>query len=496
MLNIALSGLAVAGCGGRAATVTKTGGAGGHAATGGTGGSFQQQTFAVIPTHNQLDLLFVIDDSGNGVEQYKLAGQLSTLMAALTSLPDGTPDLHVAVVTTDLGGPSTASFSCSPAGDAGAFQTAAQGSCRYNPILDGASFLAQNGKSRNFTDDLATDIQCLLPIGRLGCPFAQPLAAAARALGADGKPAPSGNAGFLRPNAALGIIVMSHQDDCSTPDGTPLYSLVTGQSSLAEPLGPLTTYRCNRYGHLCADAGGNQLMPPLTPPDGGQAADLTNCTDNATDSGLLIPVDVLVQQIRSLKADPDHDIAVSAIVGPVVPYGVHWLPAQDTSPNNPDELWPAILHSCGAAGGYGVNPAATQTPADGSFGDPAVRIAQFTGQFAQSAVLSVCDGNYGSAMAPILTRFSSPAPPTCIDAAASANANGQPTCSVVQHVVTGSTEQQNAVPNCDDAPDSRVCWYGRVGLSSCPAGAWGFSIEDATLANPSGIYYAVSCPLL
>ena len=109
----------------------------------------------------------------------------------------------------------------------------------------------------------------------MGCGFEHQLASIARALGADGAPAPASNAGFLRPDAQLAIIVLSNEDDCSAPANTQLYSLNGGQQNLANQLGPIANYRCNQFGHLCVDpspaAAACLTEPPLQPPRDVQA---------------------------------------------------------------------------------------------------------------------------------------------------------------------------------------------------------------------------------
>ena len=482
------------GCGARGSMKTGTGGTG---AAGGAGGTPAVQSFAVIPTRNQLDLLFVVDDVNAAAEQAKLAAQAASFVQVLERAPRGTPDLHVAVVTSDLPVATNAPIRCSPAGEAGAFQTAPgpDQPCDQPPLADGASFLSQNGEIRNFSGDLGVAVSCLLRAGARGCGFDQPLAAAARALGADGAPAPAGNAGFLRANATLAIVVLANQDDCSAPPQTELFSLQTGQSSLAEPLGPLTPYRCNRYGHLCKGPDGNVAIPPLVPPAGAPTAALSDCTDDKSGQGELIPVDQLVQQLRSLKRDPDNQIVVAAIVAPPAPYGVAWRPAGMANPQNPGEPWPRILHACGPAGDEDVNPAAAQLTTDGTLGDPAVRLTQFANAFPNHALASVCDPSYAAVMTTIAASVGALPTPDCIDPSVPAGADGQPLCTVVRHQVTDTTDQQATVRNCGADSGLSPCWTSRADVPGCSAGATALQIQDDTWGAGTTVYYDVSCPL-
>src|SRR5262249_51966201 len=149
------------------------------------------------------------------------------------------------------------------------------------------------------------------------------------------------NAGFLRPNAELAIIILTQEDDCSAPAFTYLYSLNNGAgNSIKNSLGPLTQYRCNEFGHLCLVPNGdptNWIPPPATPGTIAQGSpptlNLVDCQSNESD-GLLTPVATLTAGIKALKANPDAQIFVEAIAAPATPYTVAWSPAIA------GELWP------------------------------------------------------------------------------------------------------------------------------------------------------------
>jgi hypothetical protein len=371
-----------------------------------------------------LDLLFVIDSSsGMAPMQAKLAQQMPLFMHTIEGLWPASPDLHVAVISSDLGAPgdSTAALGCTTLGDQGQFQVGARGACADSTLAPGAGFVSNVGGVANYaTADIATVVQCILPLGDGGCLFESPLAAVARALGADGAPPPSQNAGFLRPDAALAIIVLGDEDDCSEDSpATGLYSYnnTSGLTGLANALGPLRPYRCNEFGHLCVDpraAGSSLIQPPEMPPPDAQGTaaaptfDLARCQSNDTD-GLLTPVGTLVNGIRALKADPDRQIVVGAIVPPVAPYTVAWSPQITSSGSS--ELWPQMEPSCGPLGT--ANPEATQTSADGSFGYPAVRITQWVQAFgSHGAVESICDANDATLIGQIGSMLTQNAPST------------------------------------------------------------------------------------
>ncbi|HEY4393781.1 MAG TPA: hypothetical protein VGP64_06945 [Polyangia bacterium] len=470
--------------------------AGGSVATGSPPGSENSPTtrktitLGALPDTN-VDVLFVLMDwAGDPESQRKLYDQIPLFLNEL-KMPTAALDLHIAVVTADMGvsGDTSGATSCTPHGDDGAFQSRPRGACTDSTLSAGATFLADDGRgTTNFSGAIADVLQCIFPPGNDGCGFPQPLAAAEHALGADnvtgGVPTPpAGNAGFLRPDAALAIVFLANQDDCSAPAGTPLYAL-DGAQSLENPLGPLQNYRCNQFGHLCRDPSSGELVtPPLDPPPDAQGTmtapvlDLANCQDDEQQTGLLTPVSQFVADIRALKADPDDRILVAAIVAPTSPYSVAWVPAGAAS-TVPGELWPEIEHSCGAAGGDDVNPAAAMTPTDGSFGDPAVRLAQFVGAFPQSVLASICNASYAPAAETIAAKIAAlPQSQNCLTGQLQRDSYGQPTCAVTATVANAAGATLTVpYPNCTENENIVPCWTLTDGTGTC--GGQSFVFRD------------------
>ncbi|HVY38029.1 MAG TPA: hypothetical protein VHM31_08840 [Polyangia bacterium] len=484
--------LLVVGCGGSGKVVTGptgTAGAAGVAGVGGAGGAgFVEMTFPAR-TNNNLDLLFVIKNASSAVQQ-KLVAQLPTLTQVLQNLPSGPPNLHVAVVSTDMGAPSDVPELCSAKGDDGQFHAEPRGACTATTLAAGATFISDVDGQKNFTDSLEKVLQCIVPIGVSGCGIASPLAAIERALGADGQAPPLGNTGFLRPDAYLGIVIVTSEDDCSAPPDTKLYSLNGGPQSTANPLGPVAKYRCNQFGHLCRDSSGTTVMPPLAAPAAAGSpaiVNLTSCTSNETSSGLLTPVSTFVQHIRALKAEPDNQIVVAAITAPPEPYAVEWVPSASAPPEASGELWPQVMHSCGVRGGDDVNPNVTQSTVDGTFGDPGVRIAQFVRGFANSIVGSVCDPSYGNTMTAVATKVGGLIRGPCIVGHIQASPAGQPACTVTNHTTDGSGKTADTdVPNCILNGNRPPCWTLVTDPTRCPIGGTSFRLTTSG-AVPSGV---------
>lgn len=417
--------------------------------------------------NDKLDLLFMIDDSSSMDKmQTKLKEQLPLFMQVLQNTPAGLPDIHIAVVSSDMGAPSDTTIpNCTRYGDQGMFRASAEDACLNTTLAPGATFLSSGHGIANFTGQIADVFQCIALLGASGCGFENQLAAIDRALGADGQAAPAQNAGFLRDDAVLAIVLLTNEDDCSAPSNTKLYSENGSPESLANPLGPLTYgYRCNRYGHLCTDpkTGAKGVMPPLTPPPGATGnppiVTLTDCESNDTDSGMLTPVSKFISDIRHLKQDPENQILVAAIMAPPAPYAVTWAPGETS--NHTTEDWPIVMHSCGAAGAGDVNPAATDLISDGSFGDPGVRIAQFLNGFSDSVTASICAPSYASALTAIATRINQKFAPPCLTGRIARTAAGTPDCSVTDRLFDArdGTWSEQTVPNCDETGNQTPCW--------------------------------------
>jgi MYXO-CTERM domain-containing protein len=297
----------------------------------------------------ELDLLIVVDTSaGMADELAALAPQLGALVeqlsAELTNYDDLAPSLHVGVVSADLGAGPHALPGCVAGGDGAAFV---------------APFLYRNVSGwgdvdQNFEGSLAEAVADMVPTAADGCVVQQPLAAARRAL--DGTV--TDNVGFLRPTAALAVLVITNQEDCST-----------GDASLFDPAapGPATSYRCAAQGWTC------------TPPIDGTPQAHAGCYVAAVSP--LDNVWELHQAVRVTKGEPWR-IAVGVVRGPSEPVAV--------------VDGPAIAPSCG-----GDAPRAAS---------PALRVDAYANLFDHRFVGSICEDTLGSFADAVRGAVSDPGP--------------------------------------------------------------------------------------
>jgi hypothetical protein len=453
--------------------------------------------------NRQLDLLFMIDNSSSMTSaQDNLRTNMASFMNVLKGLPGGLPDLHVAVVTSDMGvGPSADVGHCTATGDAGGFQAAPRGTCTATGLDPGATFLIDSGGSNEVTNfgkqDITAVFQCIAAVGDQGCGFEHQLASVVHALGADnivgGKPMPPpGNAGFLRDDAYLGIVLLTNEDDCSAPPDSPLWTPVS--QTLGSTYGPTQNFVCNEFGHLCVPPGGGTPVRPSRLAPTGSPTDVVtyspaggpdNCI-SAEDQGMLTAVGAsgFAGQVKALKTSPVDQILVASIAGPTTEYTVTWAtpPTPDTGP------WPSIKASCG-----------THDDMSQPFADPGVRLHQFVGEFGEHGLsYPFCSTDYSPALMQIAKALGQLLGPKCVTGTIANKAGtGRPDCTVTD--VTAGV--QSVVHACADDP-TPPCWALDAGTGAIADGGNGCTPDQHVLDvmrggadAPPGTKSAVDCQL-
>jgi hypothetical protein len=425
--------------------------------------------------NRQIDLLFMIDDSSSmETAQANLKANVPNFMNVLKALPGGLPDLHLAVVSQDMGaGDGSSIAGCSQTGDAGQFHFTPTDTCTATGLDPAAHFLIDSGgatPTTNFgTQDITSVFQCIAVLGANGCGLEAQLFSVAHALGADnldaqGNPQPPpGNEGFLRSDAYLGIVLVTNEDDCSAPWGTPLFNPVS--SDINSTYGPIENFICNEWGHLCSLNGGALMKPSRFAPNNSvndvvtysPPAGPNNCT-SAEGQGLLSPVgdNGFAGMIKKLKTDPTNQILVAGLIGPPYEYTVTWKAAPVAG-----QLWPTIRHSCGSEN------SAT------SFADPGVREDYFITQFGANGLEDTfCQSNYGQSLATIAQKLSALLAPQCITGVVATRPNSSTLDCTVTDVVPNMNDPtqpvQTPLPACADNGGMTPCWQLDVGTGPSP----------------------------
>jgi hypothetical protein len=311
----------------------------------------------------KLDLLFLVDDSPSmAEEQANLARNFPRLIAALTKMPDGFPDLHLGVVSSDLGAGLLGS---------GGACTQMQGKGGLLQVPDGCGIDASRGRflfapavgsPGNYRGDLADAFACLARLGTTGCGFEHQLEAVRLALSGF----VSGNQGFLRPDAHLAVVYITDEDDCSAPASSTMYQ--------APPAGQDGSLICSLAGHRCNGSA---------PPAAVYSTPLANCSAAPDGGGKLIPVASFVDEMRRLQT---RSVSVSVIGG--------W-------PADPDQATYAIGYDALSSRSELLSALPICRSANGSAA-VGLRLQELVAAFGSAGrLISICQDDFSAAMAQV-----------------------------------------------------------------------------------------------
>jgi hypothetical protein len=272
----------------------------------------------LLSPQRAIDILFTIDNSPSmDTKQKALANNFPKMITALMALPGGLPDVHIGVISSNMGAGSGAmgGGNCGNGlGDRGLLwgndsndpvaSVADNGNYFVNAdpyntppaliasgcgLYPGARWIEDiqapgpgTGRQRNYSTNLQLEdvFSCLAKaVGISGCGEEHQLQATRVAL-IPQSGINDANNGFLRSNAYLAIVLVTDEDDCSaTPDNATndnIFDMVGKRNP-----GDTTSVRCAARGHLC----GGQPIPNYDPAVGymgtGFTHDLSDCTAKA-----------------------------------------------------------------------------------------------------------------------------------------------------------------------------------------------------------------------
>lgn len=403
--------------------------------------------------NRNVDIVFEIDNSVSmAPEQANLVANFPAFINILKNLPGGLPDVHIGVVTSDMG---AAMFSGEIKGcevpDNGAFidqvRSAVDPVCNTARLNAGAHFIqsSNGGTQNNFQGDITDVFRCVAQVGTTGCGFEDHLEAVRAALGdptgdsRHGIPAravPAKNSNFLRPDAYLAVILITNEEECSTTPNNVLFDPTN------DALGPLQA-RCFGYTDIC---DGKRVMDYVQA--GKPAGPFQNCVPDETTfdtdpTHAAIPVQFYVDYFKRLKANPQK-ILLSGIVAPAAPYSI------TLTPDGNGGMLPLQGNSC--------------TGSAGVFGQATPRLAKFFGAFPSQQVVttSICDQSFAPAMQLIAEQLGRLIGSPCVsgDILSTMGPHGtRPDCSVVDHTFdTHGNPVDTPLPSCVDNGNQAPCW--------------------------------------
>lgn len=429
----------------------------------------------------RLDLLFMVDDSGSmREEQAALVREMPRLIDVLTSGDldgDGTQDfpavrdLHIGVVSSDMGTPGITSIVGCNASDEGALQN--------TPALGVSGCAASYPRFLSYDasqvdpDQAATDFACIATLGTGGCGYEQQLESMLRAVTPSasdrrflGDP-PTGpallgqadavNAGFQRSDSLFAFVVVTDEDDCSARE--PRLFTPQGELDPADPLflqdlnlrcyfNPANLFPVERYA-----AGLQEIRPPGS-----------NLVLFAAIVG--VPPELVDEEARSgvdfADADQrdayyqgilDHD-AMQQVIDPGT-----ISPTRNLRP------------SCTSEGGLAYPPR---------------RIVEVAKRFGANAIVqSICQSSFAPALQLIAERISQSLTVGCLPQTFERDAEGRVACDVVWELPPPGTpgaslqlcEERDYLTTPEDrdqrtAPDGRTrCLVNQVAVRAGDGGA-------------------------
>ena len=442
-----------------------------------------ESTSFPVNLNRAVDILFIIDDSGSMADkQSNLRANFPNFINVLNTVQGGLPDIHLGVVSSDMGVLATDGQVGPQVGAVGAGGCAMRGK-DGRLLTNGADVMgtfisdikqSDGTRVRNYNGDLATVFGEMASIGALGCGFEQHLHAMRRAL----DPSNAANQGFIRQDAFLAVIFLADEDDC-TASHTTLWGPDGG------PLGTRQSFRCTRFGVKC-DIGGQDDAAMAT------VGVKDQCHPDDASQHLEV-VSKFVADLKALK-DDDTKIVVAGILGTLDPFAV-----ERRQINNTQDL--ALAHSC------------TYNPPGGGetqVADPPVRLQFFLDQFPnRSTVTSICQADLSGGLQLIGELLKQAIGTPCIsgnllDTDPSTPAV-EPECTVSYIANFGKANaQETLLPQCTGS--NMPCWEIIKDVTNCPCNATldptcnpanpldnlSLKINDA-VAQPAGTQVVANC---
>lgn len=417
-----------------------------------------------VTANRNLDVLFVIDNSASMADkQNLLIASFPRFITALSTLSGDLPDIHIAVVTSDYGTkgsddamPGTATGtgqvgSCEDYGDNAVMQLSGVATTDGKNFLSNVRSVIPGQREQNYDSsvDLAGAFDRMARVGAAGCGFEQHLEVMKQAL----QPGKVENAGFLRSEAILAVVILADEDDCSMTHSTLLEGSITDTGAL----GPAISFRCTRFGVLCDDGGAT--------PDAMNQVGAKGACHPAADTSYLTSVAGYAEMLKALKPQRD-DVVVAGIIGPVQPFATELRILQGAAPTS--MKYPQLAHSCSYIDASNKLETA----------DPAVRIQSLLDQFpGRNASAPVCGQDLSPGVQLIADAIKrAMAGDPCI---ASALADLDPSTPGPQHdctvaaVTAPGTPAQNTteLPRCapyDAMASNKPCWR-LTANAACPS---------------------------
>jgi hypothetical protein len=520
-----------------------------------SGSGSETRFLVVIAPERAVDILFMVDNSPSmDPKQEALAKAFPKMIESFQKLPSGPPDLHIGVVSSDMGaGGGESPGGCSsvlgnqgilwgndpnanPDDQNNKYATVKniKNGCGMN---SGARWIEDIQKpdapdrSRNYTGDLTNVFSCLAKaVGVGGCGYEHQLQSVRLALNPAENINPQ-NFKFVRPRAYLAVVLISDEDDCSADPS----SETNGGMFFPRTKVETGSLRCAARGHAC----NGKDIPNYDPNTGYMGAEpfvakFSDC-DAKDDSGSkrdydklpLIRVRDMVDSVQQVKQRPSEQILAAGIIG--WPQdgnldGVEYRIDKDgtSQPVDQQKLWDYLP----------ICKIPDQKSADGNIYKAygGLRLKKFIDGLKkpdETNVFSLCNPDFSDALGRIATALGKRIAPGCIHyplVDVDANRPGLQAECIVNQMLSCDTPgqggcltsgyQETMIPQCWDgqgypldpenpqvetvSAEARPCWYLRRDVSDLGCTQTPWSVRPLLLtrdggALPPGSLLQMSC---
>jgi hypothetical protein len=461
--------------------------------------SQEKEDSIALTVNKDVDILFVIDNSGSMSEEQATLAQNFAAFINVLERPEVEANYRIGITTTDNGNPwcgttgpeagkmrltscrsRPTEFTFNGATTVEAFDPACNAVCpetvmgtngetlnlnsiEIQPsIIDGQDEAAPRpwmesieGKT-NLPEGLSTvqAFQCVGPQGIDGCGFEQHLESMWKSI-RRAQDQNEAEYGFIRPGAILSIVFLTDEVDCSyntayesifLPDGNRVF---WSDDTAASP----TSAVCWNAGVACE---GSDCQPADLDVDGNEV------TSNPDDNAVLRPIDRyinIVQELETAKQliTPEQEVLVALIAG---------VNSDGSVTYQPDLTDPEFQNDFGIGAGC---------RSDAGTAVPPVREKIFADTFKvgdRRNLFSICDADYSPALEAIAQTIADQVRPACMPACV---ADSDPTtpelldpaCTLLQEAPNGDGSfEETTIPPCegDTVPEGDdVCYQSLVG---------------------------------
>jgi len=469
-----------------------------------------------IAINKDVDILFVIDNSGSMAEEQALLSKNFASFIGVLEAEDVAANYRIGITTTDAGNPRCPSTtpengtlvlsSCKDRVNANEFtygpddfsyacndfctKSDADLTVRPTGIQKDDSMAARKWIERiegqsNITgvDSNVEAFQCYGPQGVAGCGFESHLESMYVALAKAEDPKSIANYGFLRDAAILSIVVITDEADCSYNQALKdVFVKNTVYWNSPDDPQP-TSALCWKAGVECT--GDGAPFSECHTANFGLSADKTMPAADVTDAeAILKPVKGYIDFVRGIEdkkkdIDENQRVLVSMIAG--VPIGYDTRATEIVYQNAADQEYQDL---------FGIGPGCVLASGDPDIPDstavPAVREREFAEAFVDADaplrnLYSICQENYSGALEAIADRIRDQIKPACMpncvrDTEPESADTVEPNCSLYEETFTGV---RTTIEECEEVKGK---WTAPAGKTVCFA-----TLTDQGNVTPSEI---------